>query len=119
MSRFIESTFSGLALLMMGSDFLESRQASNIWKDLYAAKCDECDKLEAANGSDKNTLYNYHNMVMELMTQNQELERGMGLTQKALDSLVDAVESMGLRVSDEYTIIVANDEVDDEIDELG
>lgn len=119
MSRFIESTFSGLALLMMGSDFLESRQASNIWKDLYAAKCDECDKLEAANAGDKNTLYNYHNTVMELMTQNQELERATGLTQKALNTLINDVENLGLRVSDEYTIIVPKDEIEDEIEELG
>lgn len=118
MKGFIENTFNGLALLMLGKDLIDSSNAGSIWKDLYDVKCEEVIKLTADSQNDKMTLYNNHNIIMQLMDQNQGQLARIHDLEKALKGLVGEVESLGLSVDDQYTIIVETDPIDDAIDDL-
>lgn len=117
MRNIVENVINGAAIYLMGRDIIESTSANNVWKNLYEAKSEEVVNLKNEMLQSKSLLIENHNAIMSLMQQNQAQEEENYGLKLALRRLSDEVEALGLQVSDDYTIIVPQDDLEGLLDE--
>lgn len=117
MRNIVENVINGAAIYLMGRDIIESNSANNVWKNLYEAKSEEVTNLKNEMLQSKYLLIENHNAIMSFMQQNQAQEEENYGLKLALRRLSDEVEALGLQVSDDYTIIVPQDDLEGLLDE--
>lgn len=117
MKNLPELLVNGITFFLLGKEVIDSTTSNNIWKNLYDVKCAELSDIKEEILTARSTVVDGHNCMMALMQQVQNQEKELCNISKAYYQLVDQVESLGLRVGEDNTIIVDSDSLEDMLDE--
>lgn len=105
MSKFVDSIISGASFLLLGKELLDNSNACSRWKEMYDSLQVEIQAAKQEAKEAREEVRVVHGQYLEFLQMLQEVETSRSEIYRQYLHLVDTLEEMGIRVTEDGQIL--------------
>lgn len=105
MSKLVDSIVNGASLFLLGKELLDNSSACNRWKEMYDSLQVELQGAKQEAKECREEVRVVHGQYLEFLQVLQEIESSRSDIYRQYLHLVDALEEMGIRVTEDGQIL--------------